>query len=152
MATPVEKERRKFPRLDLNVKVKYKVLSDVEKHVFQDFGSFVKDATSKDISVEGLCIKTAVQLDINTVVALDLYFPEISEPIRALGRVMWSKDIGGGSEYYCGVEFVAIKDKYFDQMTQLIAEYYVKKYSISTESDKESIKDIFLQLFRSSKK
>ncbi|MBU2567431.1 MAG: PilZ domain-containing protein [Elusimicrobia bacterium] len=148
----MEKERRKFPRLDLNVSVKYKILSDIEKHVFQDFGSFVKDATSRDISVEGICIKTGVQLDLNTVVALDIYFPEISEPIRALGRVMWSKDMEGAGEFSCGVEFVAIKDKYFDQMTQLIAEYYVKKYSISTETDKEGIKDIFLQLFRSSKK
>ncbi|MDI6641687.1 MAG: PilZ domain-containing protein [Elusimicrobiota bacterium] len=148
----IKKERRKFPRIDCKVKVLYKILTDEEKHMFLEFSDYVREAVSRNLSPEGLCIKTGRYLSPGSNLAVEIIFPEISEPVRALGRVIWSKDLESSGEFYSGIEFIAIKDRYFDEMSQLVANYFVEKYKIADDSDKKNLIQIFTQLFRQRKK
>jgi len=148
----IDKDRRKFPRIDSKVKVIYKILTDEEKHMFLDFSDYAHEALSRNLSIEGLCIKTGKYLSPGSSIAVEIIFPEISEPVRALGRVIWSKDLESSGEFYSGIEFIAIKDKYFDEMSQIVANYFVEKYKISDELDKKNLIHVFTQLFRQRKK
>lgn len=144
----LDKERRKYPRLDKQITVKYKILSDLERQMFTEFNTLVEEVKSRNISPGGICLKTVKQIAPGTIIALEIFFPELTQPVRALGNIIWSKDLEKTNEFYSGVEFIVMKDKYFDQMTQLIAEYYINKYKIVDKDDKQSLKKIFLQLFR----
>lgn len=144
-------ERRQFPRLDVNVKIRYKILTNIEKHMLSDFDSYVGEARSKNISVDGVRILSESVIEPNTIIGLELFFPEQKAPIRALGRAVWSKPLGKQGEYYTGVEFVAIKDRYFDQMSQLMAEYVVNKYKINELQDRRGLIGILTHLFKRKK-
>lgn len=141
-------ERRQYPRLDANVKVKYKILSDMEKRIFSDFDSYVMEARSKNISVDGVCINSGGYIPPHTVIALEIFFPEQKTPIRALGRVIWSKELKKGGGYYTGIDFIAIKERYFDQMSQVLAEYVVNKYKISEDIDRKNLIGLLTHLFK----
>ncbi|MFH2010989.1 MAG: TIGR02266 family protein [bacterium] len=71
------KERRRHPRLPIELKVEYKRLN-----------TFFADYT-KNISKGGTFIKTPKALDIGTEFIFQLTVPGLSSPIRLRGRVMW---------------------------------------------------------------
>jgi len=147
----VKNERRQFPRLDVKVTVKYKILTNMEKRIFADFESYVNEAQAKNVSVDGLCIITPNLLENHTIMALEMIFPEQKAPLRALGRVIWSKPDENTSGFCSGVEFVAIKDKSFDQMSQLIAEYVVDKYKIKEPASRKGLIELIAHLFKKEK-
>lgn len=142
------KERRKFPRLDKKVTIKYKILTDLERELLPDFQDLVQETVTRNISVQGVCIKTGHYVEPGKILGLEIQFPEIEEPIRGIGKIIWSKELYQKDEYYSGVEFIAMKEKHFDQLTELVAEYFIEKYKLKNETDKLNLKKIFLQFFR----
>ena len=101
-------ERRRFPRLQVELIVRYKILETSEQHC---------EATTKDISAGGVCLITREQLKAGSSLAVDIKLPQQTEPVMAVGRVVWSNvsrlglSPGGHQRYDNGIEFVEIKDK-----------------------------------------
>lgn len=99
------KERRKYVRLKATVAVKYTVIGKPgEVKVF-----------SKNIGAGGLCITTEEQLTVDTPLQLELKIPDLKNPIRALGRVVWQKRFETAGEepkiyFNTGIEFTGISD------------------------------------------
>ena len=94
------KERRKFVRLKAIVEVKYVVIGKPgQMKVF-----------SKNVSAGGLCILMEERLDKDTPLQLHIKIPDLKEPIRALGRVVWQQESDQPGKLNTGVEFVGISD------------------------------------------
>ena len=72
-----ESDRRLHVRVPIELKVEYKRLN-----------TFFADYT-KNISKGGTFIKTSKALKIGTEFIFSLTVPELEEPIKLLGRVMW---------------------------------------------------------------
>lgn len=138
-------ERRKFPRLDCEVDVQYKIKSELpaeklKKDLFEN--------KSINVTPLGICIKTHEKLPIDTILELKIIFPE--KTIEAISRVAWSSDVPG--KCCSGLEFIAIKDTYLDSLTHCIAECYMDKHQLNSPEHTLFLKDIFLSLSRAAKK
>jgi len=144
-------ERRKFPRLDICVKIMHKVLTDLELKKFSNFGHYVNEAKSNNISMEGISIHTEEELPRDSIIALEMIFPQESQSVRGLGRVIWSLPSSKASGYDAGVEFIAMSDKHVDSMANLVSEYLINKYKIEESGDRKNLKEIFMHFFRRKK-
>ncbi len=97
-------EKRKFPRLNLVVKVKYQVLKGYRGD---------KGAQSKYISVGGIRLTVPEKVDVDDLLRLTLSLASEDSPITVIGKVIWvevfSVDINSDYKAYdCGIEFVDI--------------------------------------------
>ena len=77
MTEPSDSDRRKHPRVPIELKVEYKRLN-----------TFFADYT-KNISKGGTFIKTTRALDVGTEFIFSLTVPNLDGPLRLRGRVMW---------------------------------------------------------------
>jgi len=98
-------EKRKFPRLRLNVNVQYEVLK-VPPHKAEETGS-------KNISAGGICLVIPKKVDIDNLLRLKLSLPGEVSYIIVKGRVVWVEEFSiTHTSYYkaydCGIEFVDI--------------------------------------------
>lgn len=102
----ISEERRKFPRLLLNVGVEYIILDEAD--------STAALTSSKNISAGGLCIILLEPLCVGTQLELSFLLPEDENMIKAQCRVVWSREfiIGEGAGqakgYESGIEFINI--------------------------------------------
>ena len=78
MSTVQGSERRKGPRAPIELKVEYKRLN-----------SFFADYT-RNISRDGMFIKTQKPLGIGTEFVFKLVVPQLPEPLERHGRVQWT--------------------------------------------------------------
>ncbi|MFH1045655.1 MAG: PilZ domain-containing protein [Candidatus Omnitrophota bacterium] len=96
-------ERRKYVRLKTSVEVKYTIIGNPG-----EVGAF-----SKDLSAGGLCVGLSEELVSDTPLQLEIVVPDMKDPIRALGRVVWQKkgkDSDSASAFDTGIEFTGISD------------------------------------------
>ncbi len=95
-------ERRKYVRLKATVEVKYMVIG--KPGTIKVF--------SKNISAGGLCITAQEQLAAETPLQLEIKIPDLKDPIRAIARVVWQKELSEQSEgnFETGIEFTGISD------------------------------------------
>jgi c-di-GMP-binding flagellar brake protein YcgR len=97
--------KRKFPRLSINVEVKYKIL---------DISSPTTPRTrTRNISEGGLSIMILEKVRVGTLLSLNIALPDADQPIIATGRVLWIEEFTIYSTeaytfYECGVEYVNI--------------------------------------------
>lgn len=99
------KERRKYARLEATVEVKYTVIGKP--------GTI--EVFSKNISAGGLCITTSEEIVSDTPLQLEIWIPDLKDPIRALARVVWQRKFEAASEksdlyFDTGIEFTGISD------------------------------------------
>ena len=101
------RERRQFPRIKVELIVRYKILSIPE----QEF-----DAKTKDIGGGGVCLITREQIEPGTILLVDIKFPRSNRPILATGRVIWHRESSlgpspaGHVRFDNGIEFLKISD------------------------------------------
>ncbi|GAF92948.1 unnamed protein product, partial [marine sediment metagenome] len=81
--TDLNRERRKFPRIEKEIIVRYKILSTPEKQL---------DAKIKNISAGGVCLVTREKMELETVVAMEIKFPQARKPIVTTARVIWCSE------------------------------------------------------------
>ena len=98
-------ERRRFPRLNLDTEIIYRVLDQVEAELYT--------TGSKNISSGGLCIIVIERLERGAVLSLRFSLPDLNKIITAKGRVMWIKELCIGNKkagdfYEAGIEFMEI--------------------------------------------
>lgn len=111
-------ERRVFPRLLFNVEVEYHAL-------FSSEGTQPSSAYSKNISVGGICLMTPDRLDCDNLLELKFFLPDSGEPVRATGRVVWTKKfeagiLGPAEAYDSGIEFISIAPEERERIKQYV--------------------------------
>lgn len=103
----LNQERRKFPRIEMEIIVRYKILSTPEKEL---------DAETKNISGGGVCLVTRERLELETVVAMEIKFPQVNKPILTTSRVVWCSESklgpspAGHMRFDNGIEFTQISE------------------------------------------
>jgi c-di-GMP-binding flagellar brake protein YcgR len=97
-------ERRKFERIEAPVRVKYKLLSE---------GSPGVDTAGKNIGGGGIRLSLKEKLQPGTLLKLEIGLPSSTNPITAIGKVVWIKEVliqnkNVTSYYDTGIEFVKV--------------------------------------------
>ena len=102
-------ERRKFPRLNWNVKVRWKRILDVPDETSQHTGA------ARDISAGGICLILKEGVEVGDILELEISLGE-GKNICSRGRVIWVDrfEITGGIKstgYEGGIEFLGMSDE-----------------------------------------
>ncbi len=92
MTENMQKERRKFIRLDATIDVKYKILKIGKKGA----------ALTKNISGEGIRLSVSEEIPTASILLIEMKIPVYPESITAKGIVVWSK------KTEIGVKFIKI--------------------------------------------
>ena len=97
-------EKRKFPRLPLNVGIKYEIGEPAP--------SSIKATKTRNISEGGICIIALEKLPVGSTLDLDFFLPDDKKIIKAKGKVAWVNEFSVGNDankaYDLGIEFVQI--------------------------------------------
>ena len=139
-----DKERRKFPRVNGKVPVTYRKLSNLSTTHFDMLKQEIsKENVTRDFSRSGVCIKTDEKIAADTILEITLLFPV--RKVKAIGRVVWSKQLEGKGTFCAGIEYVAIADKQVNEMVQSIAEFMIKQYELKEKKNINKLKDLFVK-------
>lgn len=95
------KERRHYIRISKALSVSYRILKD-----------FLTSSThSRDISEGGICLPIHHRFEPGTVLALKIAILEFGISIKAIGEVVWFKEINDTKYPFCvGIKFIEISD------------------------------------------
>lgn len=110
-------EKRKFPRLPLNVGVKYEISKlTVSKK---------KSIQTKNISSGGICIVALEEIAEGTIIDFTFALPNDDKIINAKGKIVWIKEFSVGDEnnnkaYDLGVEFIQISKSDREKINQYV--------------------------------
>jgi c-di-GMP-binding flagellar brake protein YcgR len=109
------RERRIFPRFNLQVTVTFRVLEDES----------ALSGQTRNISRGGVCFIADRFLGKNTLVELNISMPEAGEEMRVPGRVVWTREFAigtgeTGKRYDVGVEFLNIDDATIERLNKFL--------------------------------
>jgi c-di-GMP-binding flagellar brake protein YcgR len=98
-------EKRKFPRLPLNVNVQYEILKVSALRA--------EETGSKNISAGGICLVVPKKVNIGDLLRLRLSLPGEVNFIMVKGKVIWVEEFSVTPASYhkaydCGIEFVDV--------------------------------------------
>lgn len=117
-------EKRVYPRMSLNIPIKYRIIEDQK-----EISSFLdrsnnKGQTSqtKDVSLDGLYLIADHVPEVGSVLLLDITLPNVSQVISSYAEVVWSNDTGGG------LHFEVIKEEDFDILKNYLSQALPGKY------------------------
>jgi hypothetical protein len=98
------KEKRKYPRIELNLVAKYKVLN--YEQVFQF-------TNTHNISAEGVCFESDELLKPGVYVQLEVDLQDNNPPISMVAEIRWVGDIAPnkGKKYINGVKIISMPAK-----------------------------------------
>ncbi len=118
-------ERRKYPRFELNVDARYRVMDSEE---------IFRLGTARNISAEGICFDSQEELKVGVYVELEVDLEDKEPPVHIVGEIRWSSQILSDSKKKTcrnGVKIVNIpvSDEnrflkyYCDKMVEKLSEY-----------------------------
>ncbi len=118
----VQEERRKFVRLNLLVDIIYHRHQELKKE---------KISLIKNISTGGICLIVYEELNESEVLDLEIYPPEDTVPIKAVGRVVWVKefiigDPAKGRRFDVGIEFIKIDENDINRVNKYVFTHSTK--------------------------
>ena len=98
------REKRKYPRIELNLVAKYKVLDD------EQLSKYTK---TQNISAEGVCFESDELLKPGIYVQLEVDIQDNFPPISMVAEIKWAGDIAPnkGKKYINGVKIISIPAK-----------------------------------------
>ncbi len=108
------RERRKGARIDLSIKVRYKVLER----------SWVEDKTlSRNITSEGIQLAVSEKLVKGNMLELEIYLPGEAKPISATGAVVWVREAPEDwrSDFDAGVRIIKMAPSDKDKILRYIS-------------------------------
>ena len=143
------KERRRYPRIKKRVSVRHRLLSKISTTEFDNLERKVAHSYTRDFSHRGICIKTGKKISPGTVLELVIEFPE--QLVKAVAKVIWSKDIENPGEFYSGMDYIAVADDQLNLMTQMVAESLIKSYGQDNASAASRLKQTLMNLFSKTK-
>ncbi len=85
-------EQRKYIRFDVQTRVNFRVKQKKEGEA----PTARVSGLSKNISAEGICIKSETQLRPGSKLELEIFLPAESKPLHLKGEVRWSRPLGSG--------------------------------------------------------
>ena len=97
------REKRRFIRFDIALKVAYIVQKDPKVEKF---------STTIDVSAQGLRLLTSDMLELGDNVDLKIFLPDALNPAHVRGIVVWSKELEAGAShpYSTGIDFEKIEE------------------------------------------
>lgn len=101
-------ERRRYPRLDINVDIEWKKISAAAANA-------VIKGVSKNISEGGICLLVYEKLNTGDILSLDIKLPS-GRMIHSRGKVAWIREfeiIGQETErsYDAGIELIDVNEE-----------------------------------------
>lgn len=109
------KERRKYTRLDIRSKVKFKLLSS-SAQADDEMGAEIDvyNGTSKNLGVGGICFISEKELFPSETIDLEIFLPNRADPVYLEGEVIWChpKPDSDNKEFDTGVRFLSIDKDY----------------------------------------
>ena len=96
--------RRQFIRLKAYHLIKYRPISDDRK------GADRIIASIRDIGAGGICFVTDDYLPNASLIEIKINFPHLNEPVFALAKVVWVKQIKKTRRYEVGAQFIEIDE------------------------------------------
>jgi len=96
------KEKRRAPR----------VSGTLVEYTFEGKDKPAKEAFIKDICIYGVCIFISQNVELDTIMLLDIFLFGDNAPIKAKGKVIWQKQGGDLGYYNVGIEFTELSDEY----------------------------------------
>ncbi|MCM8799407.1 MAG: PilZ domain-containing protein [Candidatus Omnitrophica bacterium] len=119
------KNRRKYVRLEAYHLAHYKVVfNGLEK---EDLSSL---ARVRNISAGGCCLRTDKFLPVGSILELKINFPHLENPVFALSKVVWTRQIGKTGRYEFGIQFIEIDEnlrKFIDEHINSIFKIIIEK-------------------------
>lgn len=110
-------ERRIYPRVKVNVDVKYKIYS--KKSGLHGF----KEGRARNISEGGVFLETYEKLAADDRLEFKLKLPVSSQFILIRGKVVWTREVETGKWYYYGISFIEIDPNDKKLIAKYIAEF-----------------------------
>lgn len=93
-------ERRQFKRINEAITVSYRRLTDC----------YISSSSTNDISAGGISLPTLQRFKTGIILDLKIRLTEASEPIEAIGEVMWVKEIENSKyPFVIGVRFIKME-------------------------------------------
>jgi c-di-GMP-binding flagellar brake protein YcgR len=113
-------DKRKHPRIKLNVPVKYKVINQTEEAMAlleQKRGPLA--GKSMDVSAEGLCLLTEHELTPGDILKIEVNLPSEGQALRAFSEVVWSAQQEPGT-HTAGIFFMALREEDADKIKKFV--------------------------------
>lgn len=97
------REKRRFIRFDIALKVSYIIQKDPKAE---------KIGTTRDVSAQGMQLLTGDKLEVGDKVDLKIFVPEALNPAHMKGIVVWSResDNAKSHSYGSGIDFEKIEE------------------------------------------
>jgi hypothetical protein len=98
------KEKRKYPRIELNLVAKYKVI---------DYEQLFQYTKTQNISAEGVCFESDELLKPGVYLQLEVDIQDNFPPISMIAEIRWADDIAPnkGKKYINGVKIISMPAK-----------------------------------------
>lgn len=94
------KEKRKEPRIDVNIPLRYK-----ELHGTADV---TRGTLTRNLSAGGVKFSAASFVPLSCPLVVEVNLPRTSKPIRIVSKVVWIKKLPAGEDYEIGGKFLNI--------------------------------------------
>ena len=133
-------ERRRFPRLKVEVEVEVKILDDIGDSKTSAVNRQFEQRKTKDISPLGVCVETGRHIPHGTILELRFKFP--GQTSHGLGRVVWCRDLEGNGVFYAGVEFLAVAQGKIDEFANNIAHFYFEQFTADKDKHFNFLKEL----------
>jgi len=95
-------ERRKYPRIEKNFVISYRVYGDTDN---------IDISQTRNISEGGMLLTTNRLFDGGVVLAIEIRLPFLPDPIRLIGKVIDSREIARNLIYETRLLFTYVDDK-----------------------------------------
>ena len=96
------KERRRFVRLDMSAGVNYRVLESLRDHI---------KSYTKNVSEKGIMISLSERLEPNTLLEINIKFPDDTKPICGIGKIVWIKRNPHSKDFDAGIDITYIRNE-----------------------------------------
>ena len=97
------REKRKYIRFDIALKVAYVVQRDPKIEKF---------SITSDVSAQGMQLLTSDKLELGDKIDLKIFVPDALNPAHIKGVIVWSREFGaaGNHPYIAGIDFEKIEE------------------------------------------
>lgn len=102
MIDDIFKERRKYPRIELNLNAKYKIL---------DYEQAFQFTRTQNVSAEGISFDSCELLKPGVFVQLEVDLEDGSPPVSMVAEIRWVANVKVDKKYINGVKIISMPVK-----------------------------------------
>lgn len=109
-STQPELERRRYKRLPLTTKVRFR------KVTFADEAFIEQHCEKANVSAGGIFLPVKANFMVGDMIEMQFTIPSRPEKVEVIGRVVWISPAGEGEEEGVGIEFVKLDHRVHDEL------------------------------------